>query len=492
MSANSFDELLKQLITRYKLPSKKLTELTPLADQTNRLTPAFSTLSEDIYLSLPVTDFSDVESHKELAMLAAQSTDALHQKQNDVKSFAESICFEAIELRVRGQHVPEAKASALRSARGPLCRAVRQVNQPLQPVLTAELMAQPLEAIKPVAFQWYRDASHTVAAHLLLSMHMLVQLDVVGLVEWPGETTCKLNFFRHVVTQDQVRRRRTQSVQDNGLDDDGLPSVRLDTWEHIEGRNRYSIECHEHHVIDAEVKPIGSAIYPIPADKQAFLEQTPPWIKQHLKILEGDLILERVIERNVGEDLWKTTPQLRSSYEIEPAIVLGHYVISGWGETEIRKEEIRRKRLESANSLTSTSTSQHVRIEDKTQTETRRKHGEQFSNLKPITVTAASASVISMLLCWLQPQAMVPVAVIAALVAIGLCVKTATSYSIWKHSSVDWMFVTASAIAVASGIFAILAALYGLIFLNLSTLLSACLLAAVSYATKHVARARAE
>ena len=222
-------------------------------------------------------------------------------------------------------------------------------------------------------------------------MHVLVQLDVVGFVEWPGKDVCKLNFFQHVITQDQIRRRRSQSVQQDDFSEDGFRSVRLETWEHIEGRNRYSIERHEHHVMNAELNSIGSTQYPIPQDKQAFLSRVPPWIKQHLKILEGDLILEKVDRRHVGDDHWKTTPQLRSSYEIEPAIVLGHYVITGWGQKEIEKEAFRRKRI----AAVAQRQDENVGV-PKT---TRRENGITYDKLKPWVQASAGASIASMFFC---------------------------------------------------------------------------------------------
>ena len=361
---------------------------------------------------------------------------------------------------------------------------MQQVNRPLEPVLTAELMAQPLDSIVPVVNQWFRNSCHTVAAHLLLSMHVLVQLDVVGLVEWPGETTCKLNFFRHVVTQDQIKKRRSESIRDNGFDDNGIRSVKLETWEHIQGRNRYSIERHEHHVMNAEVNAIGSAQYPIPQDKQAFLNRVPPWIKQHLKILEGDLILEKVNERYVGEERWETTPQLRSSYEIEPAIILGHYVISGWGQKEIEKEAFRRKRLASI--------AQPERVTDVNSTTTRRENGETFGRLKPWVQAASLASIALMFFCWLQPMAMVPLSILLGIVAVALGAKTAAAYSIWKHSALDMIFVTSAATALAAAIFTLLCGLYGLVFMSWNVLLIAIPLGVVAFVAKQISVSRME
>ena len=480
----TFNQLLPKLIDKYELPANDIVHFNPLADQANRLTPTFKNLSNDIWDSLPITEFQHLSDHTELARQATLSIQSLHARQQDVKSFAESICYEAIELRVRGQHLAETKAKSLRSAREPLCRAVQQVNRPLEPVLTAELMAQPLVEILPVLNHWLRNSCHTIAAHLLLSMHVLVQLDVVGLVEWPGESTCKLNFFKHVVTQNQIKRHRTQSIQQSEIDDSGLRSVRLETWEHIEGRDRYSIERHEHHVINAETHTVESARYPIPEEKRAFLGRVPPWIRQHLRILEGDLILEKIDEQVVGEKHWQSTPRIKSSYEIEPAIVLGHYVVTGWGQVDIEKEGRRRKRLESQ-------TADLPKIAGSSDT-SRRENGVLYSNWRPFTLAAAAASIALMFFSWIQPAVMVPASIFVGMIAVILCGRTAHAFSVWKHSTLDVLFVAATTTALSAAIFALLSGFYGVLFGSWSMLGIAFPLGFVAYIARQISIARLE
>ena len=485
----TFNELLPRLISSYELPARDMTAqdmsaLLKLADQANRLSPVFSELSENIRTALPVVDFSYAKSKTELAQQATKSTEVIHTRQADVKTFAESICFEVIELRVRGNQVPEARASALRSARRLLCEKVQECNRPLAPVLTADLISQPLDSIIPILNEWFRNSCHEIASRLFQTMHILVQQDVVGLVEWPEKDVCKLNFFQHVITQDQIRRRRSQSVQQDDFSEEGFRSVRLETWEHIEGRNRYSIERHEHHVMNTKLNSIGSTQFPIPEDKQAFLSRVPPWIKQHLKILEGDLILEKVDRRHVGDDHWKTTPQLRSSYEIEPAIVLGHYVITGWGQKEVEKEVFRQRRL--------AATGQPLNITDENSRNTRRESGETYSKLMPWVQASSVASIALMLFCWLQPSVMVPISLLLGIGAVVLGAKTATAYSIWKHSALDMLFVTSTATALAAAIFALLCGLYGILFASWSVLLIAIPLGFIAYFVKQISVSRME
>jgi len=475
----TFDDLLPRLIDEYALPRDELTPAHPLADKANRLTPAFATLSENIWTALPATDFSGVSDHNELARSVSSSADTLAAKQKDVRFFAESICFEAIEIRVRGQHHPTAKADAIRSARGPLCNAVARVNRPLEPVLTADLMAQPLNEITPVVNNWFRQSCHTISAQLLLSLHVLVELDVVGLIEWPGESTCKLNFFRHLVTQDQLRSQQTQSVQQRS-DEDGDLWMRFETWEQVQGRNRYSIEQHEHHVMNAEARRLDETQYPIPAEKQAFIDQVPSWIRQHMRILEGDLILERVIERDVREEQWETTPVLRSSYELEPAILLGHYVITGWGQREIDRENFRRKRIETRDDQQSQPVDPRQRAHA----------GSTYDSLTPWATAVSGGAVAMMMFSRLQPAIMVPLAVLLTLTGIGLGGKCVADYSHWKRGAIDWLFVIAASLTVAGGLIAAQSLLYGIMFGRLPMIGIAVVLSVLAWVASAIAGSR--
>lgn len=488
----TFDDMLPRLMEEYALPRGELTPFHPLADQANRLTPAFAELSDHIWTALPTTDFSGVSDHTELARGVASSAAIVAAKQQDVRSFAESICFEAVEIRVRGQHYPEAKAAAIRSAREPLCRAVHQVNRPLEPVLTADLIAQPLNEITPVVNNWFRESCHTIAAQLLLSMHVLVELDVVGLIEWTDETTCKLNYYRHLVTQDRIHSRQTESVQSRS-NDNGESWMRFETWEQVEGRNRYAVNCHEHHVMNAIAQPIREAQYPIPGDKQAFLDRVPGWIRQHLRILEGNQFLERVVERKVREEEWETAPTLRSSYEVEttpevrssfeldPAILLGHYVITGWDQREIEREIFQRKPITAQQEPA-------PRVDHRK----RKQAGKTYDLLRPWAMATAAGATALMLFSRLQPAAMVPLAVLLTIAAILVSGRCVMNFSEWKHATIDWLFVTAASVTVAGGLFAVQSLLYGIMFGRWSMVGVAAVVGLMAFIASGIAGSRME
>ncbi|MDA0810538.1 MAG: hypothetical protein O3B68_21300 [Planctomycetota bacterium] len=57
-----------------------------------------------------------------------------------------------------------------------------------------------------------------------------------------------------------------------------------------------------------------------------------------MRILEGHQYLERIFVRNLYKRDWQTEPIVRREFETEPAILIGSYVLAGWGQAELDRE----------------------------------------------------------------------------------------------------------------------------------------------------------
>lgn len=199
-----------------------------------------------------------------------------------------------------------------------------------------------------------------------------------------------------------------------------------------------------------------------------------------MRILEGDLILERVIERDVREEEWETTPILRSSYELEPAVLLGHYVITGWGQREIERENFRRKRI-------ATQQEQQAPAVDHRQ---RALAGESHELLKPWATAVSGGAVAMMLFSLLQPSVMVPLAVLLTIAGIGLSAKCVVNFSHWKRGIVDWLFAVSASMAVAAGLLAAQSLLYGVMFRRWPMIGTSLVLGALAFVARGIANSR--
>ena len=205
-----FDGLLPRLVEAYSLiPSSESAEVLPL--ETHALSPLFGHVHDRLWSQLPTLNVSQAASHEMIARATKDCSDLLRKRQDEIRKFVRSLCYHVVEIRVRGEHHPQAMTAALDTARRPLLAELDQVIVPLEPILTAELIAQPVPVIRDTVQQWLQTSSRTVANQLILSLHRLVELDVIGIIEWTGERACKLNFFRHTVLQDRVTSQKTST-----------------------------------------------------------------------------------------------------------------------------------------------------------------------------------------------------------------------------------------------------------------------------------------
>jgi hypothetical protein len=428
-----------------------------VADQASKLAPIFAEIRQSIAASLPTDDFSSMATHNDLAMAINQSNRYLSARQSEIRRFLESLCYHAVQIKVKGIHNVEAKAKALESARKPLLAAVSAIATPLEPLLTAELIAQPVAIIQAAANAWVQEACNTVAAQLLLSLNALVELDVVGLIEWPGETACKLHFFRHVVVQDRVHIESTERIAEGKLSEGGR--LRVERWEKTKGRNTYSIERHEHHVMNAEPLSLRESTSLIPREYNELVQRIPDWLQAHIRILKGDLILEKVITRKGREESWETKPtlkssvELRSAYEIDPAITIGHFVVAGWGEREIVHEANRRMHFEKSK-----------RAPQPEVDLARNNAVKEYGLFAPLAKAGVIVSSLLMLFSRLQPSVMIALALLLTTATIVVTWKSFHSYSRWTTGNLDILFVALGTSAVAFGLLGVESFLYGILF----------------------------
>ncbi len=106
---------------------------------------------------------------------------------------------------------------------------------------------------------------------------------------------------------------------------------------------------YEHHVMNAALLSPDRVKAVIPREYSGLLNALPDWLSPDVRVLEGDLILERQVEqelsseREVGEPVViQERRTVIQSWLSCPAIVFGDYVLASWSDREIKHEEQRR------------------------------------------------------------------------------------------------------------------------------------------------------
>ncbi len=467
-----FEALLPRIVEVYSLIPDSESQATEIVQaESHLLSPLFAQLKDEVIRDLPVQEVAIADTHDAVAQVTAQCSQLLEERQKETRQFLRKLCYHVVNIRVRGEHQPQAMSAALESARRPLLAAVDRIVVPVEPVLTAELIAQSLPVIHEAVQQWLTTAGQTIANQLVLALHTLVEMDVVGIIEWPGERACKLHFFRHTVLQDRVMSQKTSTIRRVERN-----TLSIEEWEQLRARNRYSIERHEHHVMNAVAQELGQNRYPIPVEYQELMDAIPKWLRPHIRVLEGELILERIAQRLLREEHWDSQPMLRNAYEIEPAILLGHYVLTGWGQKEVERETYRRERERIPEPQPAVIPNKEALRESR-----------QFQSLSN---AMGAAAVTMMLFSRLQQRVMLPLSLLLSLMAVGLLWQSLQIRIREMSHGVDLIQCAYRIITLAFGLLAIQSLLFAILYGSWSMLGLSLPLAIVAFVTAGLAASR--
>jgi hypothetical protein len=85
----------------------------------------------------------------------------------------------------------------------------------------------------------------------------------------------------------------------------------------------------------------------MPPQVARLVEQVPDWLYPFVHVIDGDIFRERIIEQDTGVETW-TDVHVRDEpiYGCEPGVIIGPYVLTGWGPREVGQEQARRKTVE--------------------------------------------------------------------------------------------------------------------------------------------------
>ena len=463
-------------------------ELLSLVQEANVLTPVYVSLSEHIRKELPSLQFSSTVSRQDFARSYNDCNAFFEKLQQDVTDFTKLICRHTVNLQVDGQSTPEARIAAMESARKPLMAAVQRLKLPLPQIQDGQLMDPSSELIQTTVNTWIQDSCHAIASQLLMSLHVLVERQVVGIIDWYDDTACKLHFYRHIVTQDQIRTKATQRSS-TAVNADTSRTITTEHFEQLKGRNTHSIERHEHRVVDAETREPDQARHLIPHKHKSFLDHIPHWILKYVRILEGNLTYESIGSRTVRVETFQskpirtgihkeTLPVVRTPDELDPAILLGHFVLTGWTQREIEQEK--RQRDWNASLPVPSSPSDPDR----------REAGRLHKAVEPFMVAGVIGSGLMMLLSRMQHTMMVPLALLLSFASVALCSYYFRMKSRWQRGSADSIYVAAATARIAFGLLAVQCGIYGVLYGNTSVVGVIFLSAIGTAVTKQIVKSR--
>ncbi len=202
-------------------------------------------------------------------------------------------------------------------------------------IVTAKLAAKPLFDFKSELSAHIQQSITQTKHKMLDQLVKLVDREVLSNIAWFADDKCT---FHHFTRECMVEYDGT-TIADQRAPIAPKQAVRKRTFTHT-GHTKRSLVRNIQHLVNARPVPQDEATLPIPRRQQAILEALPTWISPAIKIVEGTVIRATVAIQDQGAHQWTEQRVVEDKvyWHNDPAIVLGPFVLSAWGQNEIEEE----------------------------------------------------------------------------------------------------------------------------------------------------------
>ena len=180
-----------------------------------------------------------------------------------------------------------------------------------------------------------RQAVNEFVGQVFETLEHMVDEQMVGLIEWFGGNVCRYHFFKAVVEHTAEELSGEFDDDDDiafDMDDDDDSFVDA-TAQSMPIRHVHRLARHEHHAINAFCTSIDNSRVVIPDNVQQMIATIPDWLRPSVRVVDGTLVRELIVERHERTEVTDLPV-----YGWEPAVIIGHFVLTGWGPREIEQQ----------------------------------------------------------------------------------------------------------------------------------------------------------
>jgi len=217
---------------------------------------------------------------------------------------------------------------------------------------SSALAALPVDELRERFRAALRDEANRLVQQFIAGLDNFVDRQIVGLAAWPNQNGVTYHFFKRLIRLENQQDYTTRHVERRDPNDD--PDDNWRRWKRVTKRIKSAdcvcvMERHTHDAINAFYTSLENTLVVIPHDVEMLVEAIPDWMRPSIRVIDGYLVGERVrsVERNRSEVVSTTTTET-PIHGHEPAILLGPYVLAGWGPRVI-EEATRQKHEEQSH-----------------------------------------------------------------------------------------------------------------------------------------------
>lgn len=209
----------------------------------------------------------------------------------------------------------------------------------------ADLGALPVDEIREFLAPALIDACRNLVTQFFDGLAALHDRQLLGFAHWPGQNAIKYHYYRYRVSGHAAVTTTTATRLPDSVEADfGLGSRVTKTLQREVQSIPVTItlECHQHDAIDAYCTGIENSTVVMPPNVKALIEAIPAWMRPSIRVVDGYLIRERINQKKVQTTSVITDVQeevfTEYSHGIDPVVLLGSIVLTGWGPKEIEVE----------------------------------------------------------------------------------------------------------------------------------------------------------
>jgi hypothetical protein len=302
-------------------------------------------------LAWQVSSASGVTDRETVATAYISSLKTLNECYNEIRTVVLEACRANLEFRANDNKThTEARDAVLSGKLDEMMTQAFAAWLPAKNSLTASLLSSSPDVVVEKLNASLVDEVASFSRQFVELLNRMVDMELFGLVEWLPNQCCCYHFFRRVVIQGA--EVRTQSIQDS-FDKDSDPDFirrpagnrRTTSTRTVKHEIRFA--RHQHELINAVRTSVRNSTVIMPPQIVRLVDSIPEWLYPFVEVIDGQIVRELIIERDVSVEDWtKVDVRDEPIMDIDPGIVIGPCVLSGWGSLEIRKEQERRQAIE--------------------------------------------------------------------------------------------------------------------------------------------------
>ena len=318
--------------------------------------PLAQHLSESIWTRLAWTSLPASGADRQSCVEAyVRSLNQLDQFRLEVEAMVRAACLASLEFRqAQGETHANARDAALSAQLDEMLDQAACDWRTPRNVLDARIVSLPVEALEERLSGPLRAAVNDFSVQFFEMLAKLVDRELVGLVEWLPNNCCSYHFFRRIVIQENrgrdqhIEEQRFNSTSERGLATGSqIVGKRKVTTVAGSGAHYFRFARHEHEVMNAVATTIKDSQVVILPPVERLIRTIPDWLYPFVKVIDGQIFRERIIEREHKVSSWEDV-QVRDEPIIgyEPGVIIGPYVLTGWGPREVAAELTRREEVQ--------------------------------------------------------------------------------------------------------------------------------------------------